>query len=175
MPSSTAIQQFVNDMRDRKSTIARAFDKVYKHCKDNPGDPFKATLANNLRTWNMTAGGLPSLSPAGVTLSDADKKHIGDWEATDRDKVRNAMVRALEDGNWDIVFWWDLDDDDLTEDAESKTFIEPPAAGNTLPDPPATDLGVPGGLITVTFLTPRKKVKKAFSLNLTVGGIGLEV
>jgi len=175
MPSGTTIQQFVNDLKDRKSTIARAFDKVYKHCKGDNAD--RNALVAELRAWTGTPHTLPNLLGYGLTadLKGAEKDHLGDWP--DRLNVRNAMVRALEDDNRDIEFFWDLDDDDLTENAPSKSVIDPPEAGNDLTD--SSGAADPGGTgpITVIFLTPRKKVKKSFPTiaGITIGGINVEV
>ncbi len=176
MPSATPIVQLIRDLRERKSEIARKFKTVYDYCKGTEPEnaAFKTYLENGLRGWQGDKAGLPDLSQAGVTLSDAEKEHICKWP--DRLQVRNAMVRALEDDAWNIDFFWDLSDE-LTDAAASHSLIDPTAArGDPLPTPPpALDLGGSGD-ITVTFFTPRRNVSEPTSVfGLTFGGVKLEV
>jgi hypothetical protein len=143
MPSGTTIQQLVNDLKERKSTIARKFDKCYEYCKKPPNASYKTALVTAVGNWipgNATT--LPDLAPAADPLTVGEKAHISEWP--DADQVKAAILTALNNDR-PIEFFWDLNDD-LTV-IESKSNIDPPSAGQ--PNAGA------GGKITVTFLTPR--------------------
>lgn len=141
MPSGTSIRQIVDDLRERKSTIARKFDECYQKCVAEPN--YKATLMTAVGAWSPgVASTLPAVAPRPLTT--AEQRHINDWPVPEQTNVKNAILNAL---NYDrqIEFFWDLSDD-LTV-IESKSDIDPPSAAQ-----PDTN---PGGKITVTFLTPR--------------------
>jgi hypothetical protein len=161
MPSSTTIQQLVNDLRDRKSTIAVKFDDCYEYCSDPKNAAYKAALVTALGAWTPGTTPVPTVEPEALTTEE--EAHINAWPGPDADSVRNAMLNALND-NRQIAFFWDLDDDDLTPAAKSKSKIDPPGAGVLTPG------GT--GAITVTFLTPRKRVTKS---GITYGDIKLGI
>jgi hypothetical protein len=159
MPSGTSIQQLVEDLRDRKSTIARKFDECNGNCQGN-GD-YRGEIYDLVNNWD-TAQSLPGGLVTKLNLTKDEVAHIDAWP--DKANVKDAIVEALKPDHVtprEMEFFWDLNDNPGAN--VSKADID----------------GLGGaGKITVTFLTPRAKVTKKFTTffgNVNVGGVDLEV
>ncbi|MEE8519074.1 MAG: hypothetical protein V3S98_08115 [Dehalococcoidia bacterium] len=148
MPSTTTIKQIVEDLNDRKSEIARKFDKCSKDAK------CRAIILPLIKApaWDPSTQPLPDGVVKALHLTTEEAAHINAWP--DRALVRDKVVAAIT-GDQEMEFFWDLNDDPSA--TESYSDIDPPGA------PPP---------LKVTFLTPRGNVTKP---GLTYGNIKVTI
>ncbi len=151
MPSTTSIKQLVQDLRERKSQIARKFDSCIDKCKADSA--YRTNILNLIRNWDLK----PPL-PAGLVtelgLTPKEVAHVEAWPQTQKALARDTIVGAITpDPPLDMAFFWDLNDD--------------PNATESI-----TDLDDQGAPIKVTFLTRRDQVTKA---GLTYGDVKLGI
>jgi len=155
MPGASTIRQFVQDLHDRKSNIARVFDQLFG---TNPGrhkPPTGDADVDKVVAWLKTPGSLPPLSPEarsllqGLGLSPAELSHIDGWPDGQRNDVRDRLVDAIENDN-PYHFFWELHSG-TTED----TVIPPLGGGD------------------IVFRSPREKV--SVGSVVTFGAVNVDV
>lgn len=159
MPGGSTIRQFVQDLHDRKSNIARALDvlvgnKPGRH-KDDP-DPDVQTVVAWLRGDH--ALDQPLIPEARTILgnlhvSPAELDHIDGWPDGQKNDVRERLVHAI-DNDHPFDFYWELHGG-----AQEQTVVPP------LPPPdPRGD---------IVFRSPREKV--SVGSVVTFGAVNVDV
>lgn len=157
MPSGTKVQQFIDDLKEGKSKVCRAFDDLFgdplsiekwktgtNPLHNNRGELKKKGFwpkpAPGLGHWlhdELTRQGGSGTVKAGHELNSEDLNHITDWPDEQKDVIRMKVDGAI-DSNRLVQFWWRLWDGVNSEievkDSEDESAIQ------------------------ITFLTPRTKV-----------------
>jgi hypothetical protein len=158
MPSGTQLQQFIDDLREGKSKVCRAFDDLFGTPEAigewRAGPPGNVLSQNrgqlrNANFWPKPPAGPPPWAvdelmgnaPGGsyrVThkLTPQDINHITDWPADQMDLIRDTVNKAIDDYR-PVQFWWKLWDGGRSEIEISRQSE---------------------GAIFITFLTPRSYV-----------------
>src|SRR4030042_5946860 len=137
MPAGSTIRDFITALDDRKSEIAKKLDA----CSQDP--TCRATILPAIQAWD-TSTTVPDVVVNALGLTPKEVEHIDDWDAGQKDQIRNKAVIAItSDPQRAMEFWWELHDG---ANAQSDTHIDDP--GGT-------------AKITVTFLSPRKNVRKS--------------
>jgi hypothetical protein len=117
MPTGTSIQQFINDLRDGKSSIARALDDLFgtrsalERLQSHPNlsDLRRpGALDTPLADWaerELRGTGSSGLSVRGV--GDKEIAHINAWDDTQKDKLRAKLADSI-DHVLLLKFYWVL-------------------------------------------------------------------
>ena len=140
MPPTSTIQTFINALRTGQTRTTRGLDELFAS---------PAALGGSLKTDEAallrSPGGLEPLAGwmrdrlAGVSdpLTGPELDHIDEWPAIQKERVRQALVRAIDD-DVTVRFSWEIYS----------------GAG---PDTAIVDHGAAG--IFVTFRSPRARVR----------------
>ena len=170
MPPATTIKEFIRAVRDRKSAIALQLDHCIKKANDPTYPHYEAGYRARINTL-IAAWTPPDPFPKGLAdelgLTQRDRDHIDHWQqyastAPGADPavpvlqgIRDAAFDATlpPPASRDMEFFWEIE---AGAGTASRNDVDKPAAGK----------------ITVTFLTPRQKVKKR---GLTHGEIDVDI
>lgn len=151
MPTGTTIQQFINDLSEGKSSIARALDDLFgtrhalRSLRDHPNlDDLRTSGALNdpLPGWaedELRGTGSSGLSVRGV--GNAEIAHINKWDDPQKEELRAKLADSV-DNLLPLEFYWEL--------TGKPERIDVP------------ELGFTGN---VTFHSPRTKIKELTALS----------
>ncbi len=157
MPPATTIKEFIRAVRDRKSAIALQLD----HCTKKANDPtyphyeagYRARINTLIAAWTPPDPFPKDLADE-LGLTQRDRNHIDHWQQDASPAPGDPAVPVLQEirdaafnatlpppANRDMEFFWEIE---AGAGTDSRNDVDNPEAGT----------------ITVTFLTPRQKVKK---------------
>ena len=157
MPEGSTPKVFEAALKERRSKTTKALDAFFANpgqLKTHPiyaSDKLKKTnvLSLPLKAWAKN-----EFVANGVTATKAFK-HINQWPAAQKERVRKALVHAIEN-NVKLRFFWEL-----YGGAKEATTITP--------DPLPTS-----GTITIIFLSPQSRVRVSTAAE-TFGEIFVDV
>ena len=144
MPEYSSIKAFVNAVKTRRTKPTKVLDALFSSPAGYQGTPLLQSLRHahaldDLPQWAKDELVKPGQSDPELALSAAELAHINSWPDDEKEKVRAAIVAAV-DGARNITFLWELHDGAL-----SVTQVD----------------GLAGtGAITARFLSPRANIRK---------------
>lgn len=140
MPPMSTIQTFIDALRTGQTRTTRGLNEIF-------GEPAAAgaALKPDQAALLGSPGGLDALAGwmrdllkrVSDPLTDAELDHIDEWPRVHKERVRLALVRAIED-DVAVRFSWEIH-------------------SGAAPDTAITDQGTDG--IFVTFRSPRARVR----------------
>jgi hypothetical protein len=117
MPTGTTIQQFIDDLKEGKSSIARSLDDLFgtkqalRKLRDhpnlgdlrNPGalnDPLPGWAEDELRGQGWSG-------PHPQVVGNAEIAHINKWDDLQKDELRAKLADSI-DNLLPLEFYWEL-------------------------------------------------------------------
>ena len=156
MPDSTPIKKFIESLRTGQTDITKALDGIFdlgiraditagRDPLLTPGDftpadltDFKDTAGQPNHFNLLPAYAEKMMNARNVNLGEI--AHIKNWPKNHKKKIREALVKALNDGRA-VYFFWELYEGDFET-------VDIKESGSTNP-------------IIITFMSPRKNVSLA--------------
>lgn len=142
MPPATSIRKFIDAVNARKSEIARKLDAASQKCKNN--SQYRSDLHQLISAWDPKTQPLNSTLGNKLGLTPKEVSHINKWPnsllAKLQEKAEQATNNSLSPTPPDMQFYWEI------------VFGGPGKSDQTIE-------GAAPNPITVTFLTPRQKIR----------------
>ncbi len=137
MPEMSSAMAFVTALKTRRTNSTKALDVLF--AKDPVSETHPQFVNPNfakLQDVHALSSGLGGTLPpwakeellaVGLSLPEID--HVGQWPVAQRETVREALVKVIED-NKPVEFFWDLHDgavEDTAVSGDTITFLSPRA------------------------------------------------
>ncbi len=150
MPPATKMKDFVDALRTGKTKTMHSLDKLFQNAPTQTDHPLKSdpdftderfkkrNALDSLPAWAKTKlkDNLPP--PVPDATFNLIVKHIDDWPNSQKEDMRSKLVEVINE-NRRVDFFWEL------HRGENEGIV-------------IEDTG-PGGAVTITFRSPRKKVR----------------